>query len=143
MRRISLVFALLVAAAVVVTVTIGAQTPRPVLATGNTVLIAEYSCDADQLARADTLFNEASSAILNKYVSSGKIISWGYFGLWLGGSGNRTVYVWAADPVALIQARAAYLPEIQANPRFAEFTKICGASKVSLHNMISLSSAAK
>lgn len=142
MRRISLVLTLL-AVAVVVTVTLGAQTPRPMLAPGNTVLIAEYTCAADQLARADALFTELAGPVLNKQVSTGKIISWGYFGLYLGGGGNRTVYVWAADPVAMVQARAAYLPEITGNPRYAEFSKICGSSKVSLHNMITLSGAAK
>ena len=142
MRRISLVFALFVAA-LVVTVNLGAQTPRPTLAPGNTVLIAEYTCAADQLARADALFNETGAPVLNKQVSAGKIISWGYFGLYIGASGNRTVYIWAADPVALVQARAAYLPELMANPRFAEFAKICGQSKISLHNMITLSGAAK
>jgi hypothetical protein len=124
---------------VVATITLPAQTPRPVLTPGNTVLIAQYECAADQLARADALINEITTPVLNKYVSAGKIISWGYMGVYLGGKANRTIYLWAADPVALMQARQSYLPELTANPKFAEFAKICGAATITLNNLITIS----
>jgi hypothetical protein len=134
-------FALVGALLVVVAATLGAQSPRPVLAPGNTVLVAQYECAADQLARADAIMTETTAPILNKYVSTGKIITWGYFGVYVGGKANRTIYLWASDPVALVQARQAYLPEIQANPGFAEFSKICGSATVTLNNLITLGGA--
>jgi hypothetical protein len=121
--------------------TLGAQAPRPVLAPGNTVLLAQYECAADQLSRADAIFNQASAPILNKYVASGKVISWGYMGVYLGGKANRTIYLWASDPVALMQARQSYLPEIMTHPSYAEFGKICGAATITLNNLITLSNA--
>jgi hypothetical protein len=132
-------FAFVIALFVVSTIALPAQTPRPVLAPGNTVLIAGYACAADQLTRADALMNELTAPILNKYVSNGKIISWGYLGVYLGSPVNRQIYVWATDPVALMQARQAYLPEIMGSPKFAEFSKICGSATIALHNMIAMS----
>jgi hypothetical protein len=122
-------------------ITLPAQAPRPGIAPGNTVLIAAYTCAGDQLARADALMNELTAPVLNKYVSAGKIISWGYLGVYMGGPANRHIYVWASDPVALAQARYAYLPEIQASPKFAEFSKICGTATVALHNLVAVSGA--
>ncbi len=118
-----------------------AQTPRPVLTAGNTVLIAQYECAADQLSRADALLAEIAAPTLNKFVSNGKIISWGYMGAYVGRKANRTVYAWAADPVALMQARKEYLPELMSNPKFAEFAKVCGAADITIHNLITVSSA--
>jgi hypothetical protein len=134
-------FAAVAALLVLCAVTLPAQAPRPVLAPGNTVLLAAYDCAADQLAHADALISEITTPILNKYVSSGKIISWGYMGVYLGGHANRHIYLWATDPVALMQARQAYLPEIQASPKFAEFTKICGSATITVHNLISIAGA--
>jgi hypothetical protein len=122
-------------------IAVAAQTPRPSLAPGNTVLIAAYTCAADQLARADALMDEIVTPVLNKYQSAGQILNWGYMATYMGAAANRQVYVWAADPVALVQARSAYLPEIMAGPRFAEFSKICGSSTISLHNLIAASGA--
>jgi hypothetical protein len=132
-------FALVVVLVALSAVTLPAQTPRPALAPGNTLLIAAYTCAADQLERADALLKEITGPVLNKYMSAGKIITWGYFGVYLGGEANRHIYVWASDPVALIQARQTYLPEIQASPRFAEFSKICGTASITLHNLITVS----
>jgi hypothetical protein len=113
-----------------------AQAPRPSVATGNTVLFAAYNCAADQLARADALVNEILAPVLNKHVASGKLLNWGYVGVYIGDQNNRSIYVWAADPVALIQARQVYLPEVTANPKFAEFNKICGSATITMHNLI-------
>jgi len=121
--------------------TLPAQTPRPVLTPGNTVLIAQYECAADQLSRADALIAEITTPTLNKFVSTGKIVSWGYMGAYVGRKANRMIYLWAADPVALMQARKEYLPELTANPKFPEFAKICGAADITLHNLITVSSA--
>jgi len=139
MRRLAVVVVLFIA----VTVMLAAQAPRPVLTPGNSVLLASYECAADQLSRADALMNELAAPVLNKYVSTGKVISWGYFGAYVGDRANRTIYVWAADPVALLQARMAYLPEIQSHAKFGEFAKICGAATVTLQNLITVSSAPK
>jgi len=96
---------------------------------------------ADQLSRADALIAEITTPTLNKFVSTGKILSWGYMGAYVGRKANRMIYLWAADPVALMQARKEYLPELTANPKFPEFAKICGAADITLHNLITVSSA--
>jgi hypothetical protein len=113
-----------------------AQAPRPSIATGNTVLFAAYNCATDQLPRADALVDEILAPVLNKHVASGKLLNWGYVGVYIGDQNNRSIYVWAADPVALIQARQLYLPEVTANPKFAEFNKICGSATITMHNLI-------
>jgi hypothetical protein len=131
---------LVVAASLVfVPVVATAQTPRGTIAPGNTVLVAAYNCAADQLARADTLVNEVAAPILNKHVTAGKLLNWGYMGVYVGDQNNRSIYVWAADPVALVQARAVYLPEINANQKFQEFVKICGSATITMHNLITTS----
>ena len=134
-------FAIVAVLLLVCTGTLPAQTPRPVLTPGNTVLIAEYECAADQLSRADALIAEITTPTLNKFVSNGKIISWGYMGAYVGRKANRMIYLWAADPVALMQARKEYLPELMSSPKFAEFAKICGAADITIHNLITVSSA--
>jgi hypothetical protein len=108
---------------------------------GNTVVVAAYACAADQLDRADAIMKELTTPILNKYTSAGKVVSWGYLAAYIGSQANRQIYVWAANPVALMQARQAYLPEIQASPRFAEFSKICGSASISLSNLLAVSAA--
>jgi hypothetical protein len=137
-HRLVVLAALLVTAAAVAV----AQSPRPGLAPGNTVLLAAYTCAPDQLSKADAVFSANSATVLNKYVASGRIISWGYLGTSVGGPANRHVYIWAADPVALLQARKDYLPEIQAQPGFAEFSRICGSATVTLSNLIAISGSA-
>jgi hypothetical protein len=117
-----------------------AQAPRPVIAPGNTVLLAAYNCAADQLARADAIVNEVAAPVLNKQVQAGNILNWGYTGVYIGNQNNRSIYVWATDPVALMQARKVYLPELQANPKFAEFVKICGSATITVHNLITSAS---
>jgi hypothetical protein len=127
---------IVLSALLVVPALTSAQAPRPAIATGNTVLFAAYNCAADQLTRADALVNEALAPVLNKHVASGKLLNWGYVGVYIGDQNNRSIYVWAADPVALVQARQVYLPEVNANPKFAEFTKICGSATITVHNLI-------
>lgn len=119
--------------------TLSAQTPRPVLQAGNTVLLSAYKCQVDELTRADALVADIAAPILNKHVAAGRLLSWGYMGVYLGGEANRHIYVWAADPAALIQARQTYLPEIQGHAKFAEFGRICGAPETTLHNLITMS----
>jgi hypothetical protein len=122
--------------------TLPAQAPRPLAQPGNTVLLAGYKCQADQLARADVLLNTVTKPVLDKHVAAGRIISWGTLGVYIGDETNRHIYVWATDPAALIQARQAYLPEIQAHRDFAELTRICGSATITLHNLISSSTSA-
>jgi hypothetical protein len=114
-----------------------AQTPRPI-APGNTVLIATYTCAPDQFARADAAIKESVAPVLDKHVASGKLITWGYLATTLGGPANRHIYIWARDPVTLIQARQVYLAEILATPQYAEYSKLCGSATVSLSNLVAM-----
>lgn len=113
----------------------GAQAP-PVLVPGNTVLIAQYECSPGDLGKVDQLIKDSAASVLNRMMTEGKILSWGTLGAYVGGPANRTIYVWAKDPVALMQARAQYLPEIAAKPAFAELGRLCPKQQITLNNMI-------
>ena len=134
----------LAATALAVSVGVHAQQPaaRPI-APGNTVLLASYACSPDQLSRVDAIIKEAVAPILDKHVASGKLLTWGYLATSIGGPANRHIYIWASDQVALVQARAVYLPEIQASPRFAEYGKTCGAATVTVSNLVATAAPAK
>lgn len=119
------------------------QSPRAALQPGNSVLLAAYTCAPEQLDQADALMKEVAAPILDKHVAAGRLLAWGYMGVYLGGEANRHVYVWATDPAALIAARQQYLPELNKNPKFADYGRICGPSTVSVHNLISLSAPPK
>jgi hypothetical protein len=137
-RKVLVVSALglfLIAALIATPVLHGQATPRGI-APGNTVLVAEYDCDASRLDEADQLVAKNVAPILNKHMAAGRIINWGYLGNYLGGSSDRSIYVWAADPVALIQVRQQYLPEIQKQAGFADFSRLCGTGVVTLSNLI-------
>jgi hypothetical protein len=120
------------------------QAPAPpALLPGNTVLIAQYECSPGDLTKVDQLIKDTASPVLNRTMTEGKIITWGVLGAYVGGPTNRTIYVWAKDPVALLQARAQYLPEIMGKPGWAELGRLCPKQAVSLNNMIVSPGAAK
>ena len=106
---------------------------------GNAVLFAQWTCDPARVARADTLYQTTVGPVLNRYITEGKLIGWGYVSTYIGETYNRGVYVWARSPVALFQARETYLPEIMGKPGFIEFSQICGASSTSIHTLVSQS----
>src|SRR5262245_57570402 len=137
----------LAAAAVVLAVATPASTQTaaapPMLQPGNTVLIAQYECSPGDLARVDQIFKDTAGPILNKYMADGKIITWGLLGAYVGGPANRSIYVWAKDPVSLLQARSSYLPEIMKNPGYVELGKLCPRQQVSLSNMLLTPASAK
>jgi hypothetical protein len=112
------------------------QTPPGVPQPGNTVLIAQYECSPGDLARVDQLMKEIASPVLNRMVGEGKLIGWGSLGATVGGPVNRMIYVWGKDPVALLQARQVYLPEISSKPGWSELGKLCPRQSISLNNMI-------
>ena len=127
------------AAGLVLAVAVPASTqpaaPAP-LQPGNTVLIAQYECSPADLAKVDQLFKENAGAVLNKYMAEGKILTWGLLGGYVAGPVNRTIYVWAKDPVSLLQARSAYLPEIMKLAGYTELGRLCPRQQVTLSNMI-------
>ena len=132
MRRTSLLTVVVLALSGLATTPAWAQGPQ----LGNTVLVAEYQCPPGDLARVDQLMKEVTASVLDKYVAEGKLLSWGVLGAYIGGPNNRTVYLWAKDPVALIQARLQYFPEIQAKPGWAELGKLCPTQTVSLRTLL-------
>ena len=109
--------------------------PAP-LQVGNTVLIAQYECSPADLAKVDQLFKDSAGTVLGKYMAEGKILTWGLLGAYVAGPVNRTIYVWGKDPVSLMQARAAYLPEIMKLPGYAELGRLCPRQQVTLNNMV-------
>jgi hypothetical protein len=128
----------------VLSATGSAQTGTPGSAQpGNTVLIAQYQCVPGDLGRVDQLLKDVTAPVLNRMAAEGKVLSWGLLGTYLGGPVNRTIYVWAKDPVALMQARAQYLPEIMAKPGWAELGRLCPKQQTSLSNMIMSAASTK
>lgn len=119
------------------------QTAAPAIQPGNTVLIAQYECSPADLAKVDQLITESAGPVLKHMIAEGKVISWGLLGAYLGGPANRTVYVWGKDPVALIQARQQYLPEIMAKPSWAELGRLCPRQQVTLSNLIANQASVK
>ena len=119
-----------------------ASAPAP-LQPGNTVLIAQYECSPADLAKVDQLFKESAGTVLNKYMAEGKILTWGLLGAYVAGPVNRTIYVWAKDPVSLLQARTAYLPEIMKLAGYGELGRLCPRQQVTLSNMILTPASAK
>jgi hypothetical protein len=115
---------------------VSAQTPPPTLQPGNTVLVAQYECSPADLGKVDQIMKDTTAPVLNRMLSEGKLIAWGTLGAYVGGPANRTIYVWAKDPVALLQARAVYLPEIMAKPGWAELSRLCPKQQVTLNNLI-------
>jgi len=111
------------------------QAPAPP-EVGNTVLIARYHCIAADHAKVDQTFKDIMAPVLNRMVGEGKLISWGVLGTYIGGPDTRTIFVWAKDPVALIKARAEYLPEIMAKPGWADVQRACPTQEVSIDNML-------
>jgi hypothetical protein len=130
----------LLATATVLTLAVPASTQTPAapapLQPGNTVLIAQYECSPADLAKVDQLFKDNAGTVLNKYMADGKILTWGLVGGYVAGPVNRIIYVWGKDPVSLMQARAAYLPEIMKLPGFGELGRLCPRQQVSLNNLI-------
>ena len=102
---------------------------------GNTVLIARYQCNPAELGKVDQVLKEVSAPVLNRMVSEGKLISWGVLATYIGGPENRTIYLWAKDPVALMKARAEYLPEIMAKPGWNEMARVCPVVETSINNL--------
>ena len=114
----------------------GAQAAPPVLQPGNTVLIAQYECSPADLTKVDQLIKDATAPILNRMLTEGKLLSWGVLGAYVAGPANRTIYVWAKDPIALMQARGQYLPEIMAKPAWTEIGRLCPKQQITLNNLI-------
>jgi hypothetical protein len=134
--RLPFIAAVSLVAVVTATPLVRAQTPPTALAVGNTVLLSEYECDASQLTRVDALVAKLAAPILDKHIAAGRILTWGWMGVHLGGKANRSFYLWAKDPVALAQARAVYLPEITGQADWTEVAKLCGSPQTALHNLL-------
>jgi len=103
---------------------------------GNVVLIARYNCNAADLTKVDEILKGTTAPVLNRMVSEGKLIGWGVLGTTIGGPESRTIYVWAKDAVALMKARAEYLPEIMAKPGWAEVQRACPSTEISINTLI-------
>lgn len=114
-----------------------AQTTAPPagLQIGNTVLVARYQCNPAELTKVDQALKDLTAPVLNRMVAEGKLISWGVLATYVGGPENRTVYVWAKDPVALMKARSEYLPELMSKPGWSVIAGACTTQETSIHNL--------
>jgi hypothetical protein len=90
-------------------------------------LATYYECEIAEEARADTLVTEVMAPVFDRFLSEGKILSWGWNAHVLGGSWRRLFYIYATNMNTLISARSEILGELseQDAASIAEFNEIC------------------
>jgi hypothetical protein len=93
------------------------------------VLGAYFRCNQSLEARTDTIFAEVMKPVMQTQVDAGRITTFGWARHWMGGAWRRLSYMVGTDRDAVLDARAAYLQEIQANHADAarEFNAICSS----------------
>jgi hypothetical protein len=86
-----------------------------------------YQCDPSMETRADTIVTETFAPVFDRLLSEGKIVSWFWLAHQIGGKWRRLGGFYASDMMALMEARAELLAEIQQNhpDESAEFNSIC------------------
>ena len=93
-----------------------------------TVGIARYwECDMTREARADTLVMEVFGPVYDRYLSEGKLISWGWLAHDLGGKWRRVTIAYATDRGDLLDTDEEIIAELwQEHPEAnQEFLLIC------------------
>ncbi len=92
------------------------------------VSLARYwECDITREARADTLVMEVFGPVYDRYLSEGKLISWGWLSHDYGGKWRRLTTLSATDRGDLLDTDDEIWTELrQEHPeRFQEFLLIC------------------
>jgi hypothetical protein len=87
-----------------------------------------YKCDVSSEDRADSIYRETITPLIQKQVDAGKLIMSGYGRHWIGGEWRRLEYVGATSISALVDARQAILAELLEGPSAEaakEFDALC------------------
>jgi hypothetical protein len=90
---------------------------------------AYFRCNQAREARTDTIYREVMAPIWQKHVDAGHLTAYGWARHWVGGAWRRLAYIVGTDLDALIDARAAYIAEVQSDHADAgrEFNAICSS----------------
>ncbi len=96
-------------------------------APGAPAIVRYFECDMTREARADTLVMEVIGPVYDRYLSEGKLISWGWLAHYLGGKWRRLSFAYATDPGDLLDTNDEIIAElVQEHPEAnREFLSIC------------------
>jgi hypothetical protein len=94
---------------------------------GKAAFSVYYVCDAGREDQADALVKSVFAPAYDKLVADGKLTSWGWFEHIVGGKFRRLATITAADPTALMAARASLVATMQDDPLSDAFNDICGS----------------
>jgi len=88
-----------------------------------------YKCDESREERADEIWAKDFTPVLNKFVTDGKLTSWGWSSHWVGGAYRRLQTMTGPNHKALLSARAELIEAMygEDNKAGAEFSDICGS----------------
>jgi hypothetical protein len=111
------------AAALLTTAIVSAQEPTAF------VFGTYYRCNEAKEDRADVIYKEAISPILDKAVKAGQFTSHGWNRHWMGGEWRRLEYMIGTDMNAMVAARDASIAELTKDHAAAseEFSSICSS----------------
>jgi hypothetical protein len=88
-----------------------------------------YRCNEAKEDRADAIYKETVSPILDKEVKAGHLVSHGWNRHWMGGEWRRLEYMIGTDMNTMVAARDAYIGELMKDHAAAseEFSSICSS----------------
>lgn len=91
------------------------------------VFATYYRCDEAKEARADAIFKETLTPLLDKQVKAGTLAGYGWGRHWLGGGWRRMGYMTGTSLDKMVDARSAYFAELEAQHKAAgdEFAAAC------------------
>ncbi len=104
---------------------------------GEAVFSVYYVCDESREERADEIVKSAFAPVFDRYVSEGKLNSWGWLSHWVGGKYRRLHTMSAADHETLLATRDEVLGELFDDSEVGdEFTGICGSHADYMWNVV-------
>ena len=88
-----------------------------------------FECDQNREAQADTIVMEIFAPVFDRYISEGKLVSWGWAAHVLGGKWRRLLFSYTPDQSTLLTTRDELIAELQQShpTEMTQFTAICSA----------------
>ena len=105
---------------------------------GDAGFSAYIKCDMSRETRADEIVEEVFAPVFDRYVSEGKIQSWGWMEHVVGGKWRRIETMSGADHTSLLEARGEIINELYEKHEAAatEYAEICGSHQDFLWNIV-------
>jgi hypothetical protein len=93
------------------------------------VFAAYHRCNQAQESRADEIYAQVISPIMQTHQDAGRITAHGWARHWAGGAWRRLSYMVGTDMESLVEARDLYIEEVRANhaDEVEEFNTICSS----------------